>query len=158
VSFYAVKYNLSCRCMECASKLNRVIQCDSEMSKCTLCRNKSEAVVNNVLAPHLVAVAKRLKWNMLLRCFYRWQQPWFTKIVSCCDTLQGMKSQSIDLSSTPNEKSHIIANCQTVFHKHWNTMAYLQSVLLSLVITWTLILDDTIALEIRTSFMPWNMN
>jgi hypothetical protein len=58
LSFHAVKHHLSYISMDCTSKLNQVIYSDSEIAKKVSCaRTKTEAIVNNVLAPHFVAMA-----------------------------------------------------------------------------------------------------
>jgi hypothetical protein len=42
--------------MDCISKLNQVLYFDSEMSKKATCAGtETEAIVNNLLAPHSVA-------------------------------------------------------------------------------------------------------
>jgi hypothetical protein len=50
--FLVVKYNISYRCMDCASKLLNDIFHDSNMFKKMPCgRTKTEAIVKNFLAP-----------------------------------------------------------------------------------------------------------
>jgi hypothetical protein len=44
--------------MDCTSKLNQVIYSESEIAKKFSCpRTKAETIVNNMLAPHSVAMA-----------------------------------------------------------------------------------------------------
>jgi hypothetical protein len=58
LSFHAVKHHLSYRFMDCTSKLNQGKYSDSEIAKKVSCaRTKTEAIVNNMLAPHSVAMA-----------------------------------------------------------------------------------------------------
>jgi hypothetical protein len=107
------------RFMDCSSKLNHVIYCDSEIVRNVSCaRTKTEAILNNVLAPHFVTMA--IYDSNEISCLgvstdvsSYGSQKLFAAVKECFNKVHGIKSKLTHLTGALNANSDTIANCVT---------------------------------------------
>lgn len=102
--------------MDWTLKLNTVINSDPEITKEVSCtRTKTKAIVNNVLAPHSVAMALQyLNYlGVSTQGNIHGSLKLFPVVIQYLHKVKFIESELIDLNDMINEKSEMTANCVT---------------------------------------------
>jgi len=118
LAFHTVRHHHSYKSCDCSTKLYRLMFCDSEVaSKISSARTKTEAIVNNVLAPHsLKEVLKIINDNNISFIGVctdgsnHAAVKIFPILIQYFDKNFGIKHNLIELKSLPDETSETICN------------------------------------------------
>lgn len=115
LAFHLVKHHQSFKSMDCTSPLLKKLFSDSELARKLACaRTKSEAIINNVIAPYTIEVLLQNLQDVFLGlstdASNHNADKIFPIIIQYFDWKTGMQNKLLELSALQNETSISIAN------------------------------------------------